>query len=88
MFQYLDSIIDEFSEFITGKSATPAADHLFSLRDADKAKYLPEEKSIAFHHTTYQLLFISSRARRDIQIDASFLTTRVKKQDKDEWGKN
>ena len=42
MFHYLDGIIDEFPELITGKAATPAADHLFSVRDADKAKYLPE----------------------------------------------
>ena len=66
MFKYLDSIIDEFPELIMGKSATPAANHLFSVRDADEAKYLPEEKAIAFHHTTSQLLFLSSRARRDI----------------------
>ena len=41
MLKYLDSIIDEFPELITGKAATPAADHLFSVRDADEAKYLP-----------------------------------------------
>ena len=81
MFKYLDSIIDEFTELITGKSATPAADHLFSVRDADEAKYLPEENAIAFHHTTAQLLFLSSQARRDIQTAVSFLTTRVKKPD-------
>ena len=38
MFQYLDGIIDEFPEFITGKTATPAAYHLFSVRDAEEAK--------------------------------------------------
>ena len=42
MFQYLDSIIDEFPELITGKAATQAADHLFGVRDTDEAKYLPE----------------------------------------------
>ena len=66
MFKYLDSIIDEFPELITGKAATPSADHLFSVRDADEVKYLPEEKDIKFNHTTAQLLFLSSRARRDI----------------------
>ena len=60
MFKYLDIIIDEFPELITGKAATLAADHMFSVRDADEAKYLPEEKAIAFHHTTAQLLFLSS----------------------------
>ena len=87
MFKYLDSIIDEFPELITGKSATPAADHLFSVRDADEAIYLPEEKDISFHHTTAQLLLLSSRARRDIQTAVSFLTARFKKPDKDNWGK-
>ena len=38
MFNYLDSINDEFPELITGKAATPASDHLFSVRDADKVK--------------------------------------------------
>ena len=66
MFKYLNSIIDEFPELITGKAATSAADHLFSVRDADEAKYLPEEKAISFHHTTAQVLFLSSQARRDI----------------------
>ena len=75
--QYQDGIIDEFPELITGKAATPTTYHLFSVRDADEAKYLPEEKAIAFHHTNAQLLFLSSRARRDIQIAVSFLTTRV-----------
>ena len=87
IFKYLDSIIDEFPELITGKAATPAAGHLFSVRESDEAKYLPEEKAIAFHHTTSQLLFLRSRARRDIQTAVFFLTTKVKKPDKDDWGK-
>ena len=87
MFKYIDSSIDEFPEFITGKAATPAADHLFSVRDAEKAKYLPAEKAIAFHHTTAQLLFLSSRASMDTQTSVSFLTTRVKKPDEDDRGK-
>ena len=87
MLQYLDSIIDEFSELITGKAATSAAENMFSLRDADEAKYLPEEKDIAFHHTTAQFLFLRLRARRGIQTAVSFLTTRVKKPDEDDWRK-
>ena len=42
MLKYLDSIINELPELITGKAATPVADHLFSVRDADEAKYPPE----------------------------------------------
>ena len=72
---------------ITGKAATPEADHLFSVRYADKEKYLPEEKAVAFHHTTAQLLFLISRARRNVQTSISLLTTRVKKPDEDDWVK-
>ena len=72
---------------ITGKASTPAADHLFSVRDSDEAKYLLEEKAIAFHHTTAQLLLLSSLAIRDIHTAVSFLTTKVKKPDEDNWGK-
>ena len=81
MFKYLDSIIEELPELITGKAATPVTDHLFSVRDADEAKYP------AFHHTTAQLLFLSSQARRDIRTAVSFLTTRVKKPNEEDWGK-
>ena len=87
MFKYLDSIIDEFPKLITGKAATPAEYHLFRVRDAEEAKCLPEEKAIAFHHNTAQLLFLSSRARRDIHKAVSSLTTRVKKTDEDDRGK-
>ena len=34
--KYLDSSIDELPELITGKAATPAADHLFSRRELTK----------------------------------------------------
>ena len=35
----------------------------------------------------YQLTFAANRARRDIQTAVSFLTTRVKAPDEDDWGK-
>ena len=87
MIKYLKKIISDFPELINTKAATPAADHLFNVRDDEEAKYLPEEQAIAFHHTVAQLLFLSARARRDIQTPVSFLTTRVKKPDEDDWGK-
>eukprot|EP00804_Cyclotella_cryptica_P030535 CCRYP_020167-RA/>CCRYP_020167-RA protein AED:0.47 eAED:0.47 QI:0/-1/0/1/-1/0/1/0/307 len=40
-----------------------------------------------FHRTTAQLLFLSTRARKDIQTAVSFLTTRVKRPDEDDWKK-
>jgi hypothetical protein len=33
MIQYLQDVIEDFLEVITGRAATPAADHLFNIRD-------------------------------------------------------
>jgi hypothetical protein len=85
MTQYLSKIIKEFLEEILRKQATPAGDHLFKVRE-DKKK-LNEEQADAFHHTVYQLLFATNQACQDIQTAVSFLTTRVKDPDEDNWGK-
>jgi hypothetical protein len=87
MAEYIKSIVEDFPEEITGFRATPAADHLFDVRDPSDARPLPEEQARAFHHTVAQLLFLSARARRDIQPATAFLTTRVTAPDEDDWGK-
>ncbi len=84
---YLKNVIAEFPEIISGKSPMRAADHLFQIADEKEVKHLEEERALAFHHTVAQLLFVSMRARRDIQTAVAFLTTRVKSPDKDDWGK-
>jgi hypothetical protein len=87
MIPYLKNVIAEFPELISGKSPTPAADHLFKIRDTKDTKPLEEERALAFHHTVAQLLFMATRARRDKQTAVAFLTTRVKNPDEDDWGK-
>jgi hypothetical protein len=87
MVKYLKGVIEGFPEQITGKSPTPAGDRLFDIRDEKERKLLDEERAVAFHHTTAQLLFMATRARRDIQTAVAFLTTRVKSPDEDDWGK-
>ena len=72
---------------IKGRAATPAHDKLFVIRDENEARKLNEEQALAFHHTVAQLLFMATRARRDIQTAVAFLTTRVKSPDEDDWGK-
>ena len=85
MDKYIANVIDSFPEKITGVSATPATDKLFLVRDDDRP--LPEEQAVMFHHVTAQLLFASTRVRRDIQTTVAFLTTRVKQPGEDDWGK-
>jgi hypothetical protein len=87
MMEYIKNIIKDFSEEIVGAKTSPAADHLFPVRDPSLVKVLPEEQATAFHRMTAQLLFLSARAQRDIQSATAFLTTRVRTPDKDDWGK-
>jgi len=87
MINYLKNVTNEFPELIKGRAATPAHEKLFVIRDESEARKLKEEQALAFHHTVAQLLFMVTRARRDIQTAVAFLTTRVKNPDEDDWGK-
>ena len=89
MVRYTGKVLRGFPEKVTGSAASPAQDHLFKVRDESDPDYKPltEDLAQSFHHTTAQLLFMCSRARRDIQTAVAFLTTRVKKPDQDDWGK-
>ena len=88
MIPYVQDIIQNFLEEIGILTiATPAGEHLFLVRNEQGTKLLPEEHAINFHHNVAKLLFISTRARRDIQTAVAFLSTRVKKPDEDDWEK-
>jgi len=87
MIKYLDGILRGFSEELGSPAPSPAASHLFQVRDDGEAVLLDKKRAQEFHTVTAQLLFLSSRARRDIQLTVAFLTTRVKQPDMDDWGK-
>ena len=59
---------------------------LFKVREDEDRELLGEEMAKKFHRTVAQLLFLCKRARPDIKTLVSFLTTRVKQPDKDDWG--
>ena len=77
MHKYLDNVLKEFPEHIGTTATSPAADHLFLVRPDDEAQKLPEPQAVVFHHTTAQLLFLSSRYRQDCQTAVAVLTTHV-----------
>jgi hypothetical protein len=87
MITYTTKVLTNFHEAITTSCATPAADHLFTVRDKATAKFLPRIQAQAFHHTVARLLFLCKQTGWDIQTAVSFLTTRVKRPDKEDWGK-
>jgi hypothetical protein len=91
MIKYLEKVFEDFLEVITKVSATPAGDHQLNIRDEEettaRGNWLSEEQAQSFYHAVAQLLFLSGRARRDIQVAVAFLTTRVRRPDADDWSK-
>ena len=66
--------------------ATPAAAHLFDTEE-DNPALLSEEDATLFHHIVAKLLYLSKRARPDIQLAVAFLFTRVHEPDTDDYKK-
>ena len=87
MIKRIKTVIENFPEEIKVTATSPAADHLFQIREDTATKVTSEEQTRQFHCTIAQLLFISARAHRDIQTAVAYLTTRVKAPDEDDRGK-
>ena len=62
-----------------------AANHLFAVRE--DATPLNEEDAEMFHHLTAKLLCLCKRTRPDLQLPTTFLCTRVRGPDVDDWKK-
>jgi hypothetical protein len=77
MDDYVENMLEEVPEDMSGTATTPAAAHLFKVDDT--AEDLNQEGSELFHSVTAKLLFLCKRARPDIQTAIAFLCTRVKK---------
>ena len=86
MIKYLQKIIDKFPEVLRGTKACPGGDNFFNIRDDEDRELLPAEMARQFHQTTAQLLLLCKIARPDIETLVSFLTTRVKEPNVEDWG--
>jgi len=82
---FIEAMLDDLPADMDGEASSPAANHLFEV-NAD-AEQLDEATSQMFHTNTAKLLFLSRRARPDIQTAVAFLTTRVKAPDVDDYKK-
>ena len=86
MKDYIQNIIDETDEnMLKGGSITPCSNHLFEINP--NATRLDETDAETFHHLVAKLLYLSKRARPDIQLAVAFLSTRVQAPDEDDWKK-
>ena len=83
---YMQEIVNEFPEDLSGKTAkTPAANHLFGVNP--EPEFLDRKRVDISHWAVAKLLWASLRAQPDIVLAISFLTSRVKKPDIDDWEK-
>jgi hypothetical protein len=75
MRDYVSKILEELPKDMEGTATTPAASHLFQIRD--ESMKLDEEAAAFFHTTVAKLLFLCKRGRPDLQTAVVFLCTRV-----------
>ena len=85
MFEYIAKIIEEFPTELDGEPTSPAANHLFEV-DENVIKLKSEQKDL-FHKFVAKLQFFGKRARPDLQTAISFLSTRVREPDTDNYKK-
>ena len=85
MVKYVHDTWTMFPEELDGKVATPAAEHLFEVRE--DAPALEEGRRQTFHTIVSRSLFMGKKARPDVQPTVAFLCTRVKEADNDDWKK-
>ena len=86
MREYLEECINSFNEMgdeIKTTIGSPAGHDLFKVDEG--MNRLDTEKSEMLHHIVAKLLFVSKRARLDIEPTISFLYTRVIKSTHEDW---
>ena len=85
MIKHIEEMIKEFPEEIPNSvKKCPWNDELFKVNPS--AKLLEDKKTkVLFHTFVAKALFISKRARCDLQPAIAFLTTRVKQPTEEDW---
>jgi hypothetical protein len=85
MLDYVDNMITDLPAEMDGEDLSPAAYHLLIVND-DQIK-LDEKKAQFFHTYVVKTLFLCKRARPDLQTAVTFLSTRIKSCNEDDYKK-
>ena len=87
MDDYVSGMLDESRDDMSmkGVSPDPANDELFTVND--NSPPLNQDDGDCFHTMVTKLLFLSERARPDIQQAVAFLTTRISKSTEEDYKK-
>ena len=86
MIDYVEDMLEPFKLKSTDTALTPAAEGLFD-QNQEKSYLVGPNRTEVFHTTVAKGLFISKRARPDIQPTIAFLCTRVRKPEQKDWRK-
>ena len=70
---------------LDGEPTSPAANHFFEV-DENRVKLKPEQTDL-FHEFVAKLMFLGKRSRPDLQTAISFLLTRVREPDTEDYKK-
>jgi hypothetical protein len=76
-----------FISTVDAKATSPATCHLFDVDDDSNAVILDKKQKEKFHSCVAKLLYMAKRARPDILLAVSFLTTRVNQPTEHDWNK-
>ena len=86
MDDYVKTMLNDTPSSMDGKAATPAAAHLFKINTVDP-KPLDQARKDLFVHLVMQGLYLSQRGCPDIRTAISFLCSRLKCPDEDDYKK-
>jgi len=85
MIEELEEVLKPYGENLDRDYPHPAAKWLFTVKaDTDK---LLEENADIYRKFVAKLIWVMKRGRPDVEPTVSFLSTRVKGPDKDDWHK-
>jgi hypothetical protein len=88
MIGYVDEILTAFDKADpkgSGTKTSAASENLFKINK--DCKKLPPSKAVEFHNLVAKTLYATKRARPDTCTAITFLMTRVRAPDKDNWTK-
>ena len=83
MYDYIEDFLEDLPSEMRGSAPSPASSMLFEI-NVDNPVLLQKPEQETFHRRVAQLLYLSKRARPDIQLPVAFLCTRVQFPDTDD----
>jgi hypothetical protein len=85
MTDYVESMIEDFPDSLTGIASSPWTEKLFKVDD--ESKKIGESRRQIFHTFVMKAMFLCKRGRQDIQPAVTFLASRVRDTNENDWFK-